>query len=170
MKPVTKSGLIDSKFVTKQLLRYLVNLNNKFVVPNVYYYHWESDVFCVTQSNYVHEFEIKTNEKDFLNDFKKAKHSLLNGDKQAYIQRKGWHYSWNKEYGMPNRFTFVLPEDVATCIELPDYCGLIRFRYNETLFNNGCLFGDIRKAPKLHGTHFAEDWENLAKKIMYKLM
>ncbi len=52
-----------------------------YVVPNVYFFNWESDVLVYRKSGYTLEFEIKVSRSDFKADFKKSQkhHALRTG-------------------------------------------------------------------------------------------
>ncbi len=80
------------------------------MVPNVYIWHWESDILYLTRAGYPWEYEIKLTHSDFLADAKKqTKHSSLQ----------------NGSGSGPAHFYYACPKDVITVEELPEYAGLI---------------------------------------------
>jgi len=91
----------------------------------------EVDVFAISSSGYMYEFEIKRSRSDFLADFKNKSHKhqkLLNGE-AIYI-----YDEWKRGYKtggeitriiIPNRFFFVCEINMIKPEELPDYCGLV---------------------------------------------
>ena len=127
----------------------------KYFTENLNVYSWESDVLKFTNSGYAYEFEIKISRADFKNDFKnkKKKHSLLE----------------NKEnVNKPNYFYYVVPENLITIEEVPEYAGLI-YIYG-TVLGNGrhyYSFSEIKKAPKLHAEKMDVEKLNLVDKFYY---
>jgi hypothetical protein len=102
------------------------------VVPNFFYGWNECDLFRITQSDFVFEYEIKVSRSDFLADFKKSnrqgkKHDSLNTGTGQYC---------------PNRFFYVVPQGLIEKREVPKYAGLIYFK--------GYSFDVIKPAPLLH--------------------
>ncbi len=104
----------------------------------------EQDVIQVTPSWYINEFEIKISRKDYKADFhKKAsfwsrnryfsvkKHDLLSGEVPPPVSN----------VVLPRRFTFVLPSDLASQVDIPEYAGLIVY--------NGESCSVEKKAPVL---------------------
>lgn len=77
------------------------------ILPNVYIWHWESDLLYLSRNDHATEFEIKRTHSDFLAEAKKQSkcRSLKNG------------------LG-PTEFYFVCPEGVIGLEELPEYAGL----------------------------------------------
>lgn len=129
----------------------------KYFTENLNVYDWESDVLKITKSGYAYEFEIKISKADFKNDFKhkKKKHLLLE----------------NKENKakMPNYFYYVVPEDLITEDEVPEYAGLIYVL--ATVIGNSRVyyqFQEIKTAPKLHSNKIDENNLNLIDKFYYK--
>lgn len=130
--------------------------NSKFKVPNIYVFKhdWESDFFVQKQNGYSYEFEVKISRSDFFNDFKKtAKHSILKESKYEdvftdYAKNDLGNYekvlkkeikNWTKK---PNKFFYVVPENLISVNEIPEYAGLYYFK-------NGSLT-KIKDAPFLH--------------------
>lgn len=88
----------------------------RFGVPNVYFYSWESDFLGLTRSGYLWEFEIKTNQADFLADVnKKAKHQLL----------RMFHKSPGQTNQIPKRFYYAINGFWVEASQVPEYAGLV---------------------------------------------
>lgn len=101
------------------------------VIPNFYIGIYEMDVFRLTPSEMIYEYEIKISRSDFFNDFKKqwagkTKHSLMETGKSAC-----------------NKFFFVVPEGLVSKAEVPKYAGLI-------YYTNSRMFRIEKTAPVLH--------------------
>ena len=106
----------------------------RYIVPNCSIYGWEPDLISITKKGFVSEYEIKVTRADFRNDFKRKlnKHHLLK-------KRFGGKYST-----IPNYFYYVVPLNLITEAEVPEYAGLIY------LENNCVNQWIIKKAPRLH--------------------
>jgi hypothetical protein len=147
-----------SEELIQQQLRYsfLSPSSVKYFTENLNVYDWESDVLKITRSGYAYEFEIKISRGDFKNDFKhkKKKHLLLENKE-------------NKSK-MPNYFYYVVPEDLITEDEVPEYAGLIYV--HATIIGNSRVyyqFQEIKAAPKLHSDKIDENNLNLIDKFYY---
>ena len=147
-----------SEELIQQQLRYnfLSPSSVKYFTENLNVYDWESDVLKITKSGYAYEFEIKISRGDFKNDFKhkKKKHLLLE----------------NKENKakMPNYFYYVVPEDLITEDEVPEYAGLIYV--HATVIGNSRIyyhFQEVKTAPKLHDNKIDENNLKLIDKFYY---
>ncbi len=51
--------------------------NHKYVIANAFIFNWESDLFSVTKTGTVYEFEVKISKADFKKDFEKEKHTIF---------------------------------------------------------------------------------------------
>ena len=147
-----------SEELIQQQLRYnFLSPNSvKYFTENLNVYDWESDVLKITKSGYAYEFEIKISRGDFKNDFKhkKKKHLLLE----------------SKDNGakMPNYFYYVVPEDLITEDEVPEYAGLLYV--HATVIGNSRIyyqFQEIKAAPKLHTNKIDENNLKLIDKFYY---
>ena len=145
---------MTEKDIQKLLVRkYNGERNHKILLPNVYFFNWESDLLSVTQSNNLWEFEIKCSRHDYKNDFKKTeKH------KQFTLL--------NNIDTIPNRFYYVAPEGLITVDDVPEYAGLIIVKKNGL----NKYLKELKNAPILHKEKMdSEKWENMALKLFYKL-
>jgi hypothetical protein len=109
----------------------------------------EADIFGISKSGQMYEFEIKVSRADFKNDFKNKnyKHDLLsNGDaKHTYnLWKKG--RKTNETYDrivLPNRFYYACPEGLIQINEVPIYAGLI-------YISESGKYIEIKPAPLIH--------------------
>lgn len=126
------------KVTANEIQRNLLDLvkgSYDVVLPNFYYGHHECDVFRITQTDYVFEYEIKVSRADFFNDFKKECH----GNKHENLKTASGEWC-------PNRFFFVVPKGLVKVTEVPDYAGLIY--YNKSGLNYA------KTAKLLHNNKF----------------
>lgn len=80
------------------------------MIPNVYFYQWESDLLYISRAGYVTEFEVKLTRSDFRADFKKvARHDRLKSGGP----------------GRPKFFYYATPKGLVLPDEVPAYAGLI---------------------------------------------
>lgn len=135
--------------LTKEMVSNLRQKGNRLVLSNIYQFEWESDVFCLSKSGIISEFEIKVSRSDYIADFNKT-------DK---------HYKLDKRTGkIPNHFCYVVPKDLISEDEVPEYAGLIYYMGNQ-------WFKVIKKSPKLHGEKMMDSfWESTAMKLYYKTL
>ena len=148
-----KSPELPDQIPTEQLLQIGIYHNwlgaAQYMMVNICYALGEADMLMVRRSGYVEEFEIKISRSDFLADRKKMrKHQRLQ-------EPNGWV--------TPNKFSYVVPEDMIKIEEVPDYAGLFYW----------CpKWGTISmvKSPKfLHKDK--HDWtEKIAKSASHRLM
>lgn len=127
--------------------------NYKCVLPNVFFYAWESDLLTVNKSDLIYEFEIKISRWDYKKDFEKV-------DKHKKFSRI------DNLSAIPNRFYYACPEGLINIDDVPEYAGLI---YIEK-FNMKKYTKIIKKAPLLHHECISDDqWQQLAIKLSHKL-
>ncbi|MCK9446292.1 hypothetical protein M0Q50_05310 [bacterium] len=95
----------------------------------------ESDILAISKSDYIYEFEVKISKADYKKDFIKEKHNnIINENATEIIKGE-------MTYILPNYFNYVVPANLITIDDLPEYAGLIYF--------NEDLSFDIIKKPKL---------------------
>lgn len=114
--------------------------NSKYYLSNVYVFkhNWESDFFIVRQNGYCIEFEIKISRTDFFNDKKKVdKHLILETGKSI-------RYNIQEQHDFkPNKFYYVVPDNLITVDEIPKYAGLLYIdSFNQII--------TLKEAPFLH--------------------
>lgn len=131
------------------------------MIPNLYIFDWESDVFKQLKSGYTEEIEIKISLADFKADKNKVeKHKRI----QTGVVRSALLKEGTQAVKRPNRFYYAVPEFMVEKIEVPEYAGLI------------CVFDDLRrhpsvekKAPLLHKDKLKINYESLSRKLVYRL-
>lgn len=109
----------------------------------------ECDVLAVSKANLLYEFEVKISRSDFKKDFtKEHKHKLLTERKgtKEYSKYVRGKRTDEKEtvFLIPNYFTYLVPYNLVSVDEVPEYAGLLYM--NETC--DGFIWE--RKPPKLH--------------------
>lgn len=133
--------------------------NNDIVLPNFYYGIFEMDIFRLLSSGYIYEYEVKVSRHDFFADFKKGRKFH-----NAYMQKMDLELKHDrlKEGKGPNRFFFVVPEDLVKKEEVSGHCGLIFFTKKST-------FRIIKNAPLLHREKYKEKhYRDLAISLSYR--
>lgn len=111
----------------------------KYEMENLNVFDWESDSLFITRSGYIYECEIKISKGDFKHDFKKKKkHLILEGED-------------NSEQS-PNYFYYVVPKDLISVDEVPEYAGLIYvdISYDSNGKINGYPISFVKTAPLIH--------------------
>lgn len=119
--------------IQKSLLGWAKGGYNDVVLPNFFYGHNECDVFKITGNDYIVEYEIKISRSDFFADLKKINREGLKHDSLATGEGKY----------CPNRFFYVVPENLIALDEVPKYAGLL-------YFDGAAFFTVARNARMLH--------------------
>lgn len=113
------------------LISGLMKKGHNYVIPNLYFYAWESDLISTSVAGLVNEYEIKISTSDFGADFKKKKkHDALD----ARLS--------NSKQGIPNYFWYVCPRNLISVEDVPNYAGLIWIEDKGPVTK--------KKAPRLH--------------------
>ena len=141
----------------------------KVIMPNVYVGNWnECDALLVLKSGYVHEMEMTVSVSDFRADFKKSNRYKKGTTQYGYTTAIDClkHDLLANGEGFPNRFSFLVPEDMIGVDDVPDYAGLYYFRRYKG--DTGRIFE--QKAPKLmHKNKISDDLLlHLTKKFVYR--
>ncbi len=141
-----KRSNIDSKNIEASLVMHLYEKQHSPITTHFTGYGLsECDVISISKSNYIYEHEVKISRSDFKADFKKGKHKLMT-ERKSIIERL---IKENNEmvkdtwYFTPNYFYFVVPKNLISIEEIPEYAGLM---YILDDFN----FEIIKKAPLIH--------------------
>lgn len=136
------------------------NGSSRLMVPNYTPLHWyENDLWRVTNSGYVEEFEIKLTKADFKKDHKKAA-SVASWDANSDRRTKHQRLFAGDSHG-PNRFFFVIPGSLEDELEIPDFAGLIVIPHTRAR-------PIVRKAaPRLHTEKVSEDELKKANAALY---
>jgi len=119
---------------------------NPVMIPNVFYFYWESDILMVTRSRCVHEYEIKLTMSDFRADFKKSYRHLCMKERTAKYPAHLW---------------YVCPPNVIPVDEVPEYAGLAYVRPYRGIYalDFPYTLNIIKKAPRLRGDKRVTDDE-----------
>lgn len=128
----------------------------KYEIENLNVFDWESDSLFITRSGYIYECEIKISRGDFKHDFKKKKKHLILEGKDNFEQS-------------PNYFYYVVPKDLITVDEIPEYAGLI---YVDVFYDfNGKISGYpikfVKTAPIIHKDKIDLNTLNLTDKFYF---
>ncbi len=132
----------------------------EFVVPNVFLrFDYELDLLCLRQSGYIDEIEIKVSKSDFLADFKKLSRVM---DKQGITRSAKKHQALSEGLLPANRFSFLMPEELADQCKIPDYAGLY------VLTKRGRI-KLVKKAPLLHKRKISDKLKyKTARKMVFR--
>jgi len=141
-----------SAYAIEQLLySWRFTCGDSILVPNVVY-PWECDFVGVTKAGYAHEFEIKISRSDFKADFKKDKHAFITGERE---------YTW--KISRPAYLWFVVPFEMVTLDEVPEYAGLIY------VSANGKFLKEMRRPKKIHNEKVSDKYRmKLLQSMMYR--
>ena len=112
--------------------------------PNTYLGNWEADVFEVTKSGYLYEYEVKITRADFKKDAEKCSGWVCNKE-NGFIREDITKFNQLREGKRVNYFYYLVPEGLITVDELPEFAGLI---YINTKYRHPS-FKTVKVAPKL---------------------
>ncbi len=133
------------------LMRHVTRHGYDIVIPNFFYGNYEMDLFKVSSSGIIIEYEIKISRSDFFCDFKKN----TGYDKKG----AGKHDNLKNKNCSCNRFFFVVPEGLVSIDEVPDYAGLLYYTTHG--------FSLVKNAPML-AKKSVINYESLAKKLAFR--
>lgn len=126
------------------------------IAPNIKFFseRWESDLLVQDFKAMLYEFEIKTSKSDFKNDFKKSKHIRIK----------------KREGRLPNFFYYVLPEEFANDVKVPDYAGIYAYKHYQCSERGEVIdFYFVKAAAKIHDTPVTLKEENkILQTVLYK--
>ncbi|HUV65609.1 MAG TPA: hypothetical protein VMW24_17050 [Sedimentisphaerales bacterium] len=109
------------------------------MLPNYTPHGWneECDLYVVTRAMFTVEYEIKLSRADYRADRRKArKHERLAARDPD-------------DKGLPTRFFYVMPEDMVSAEEVPDYAGLFYVREIIDQYSSRVKLIQVRPAPRL---------------------
>lgn len=120
----------------------------------------ECDIISVSKSDYIYEYEIKISRSDFKKDFIKEKHNHILNEKFTYTI-KG-----ELLFRICNYFNYVVPRDLISIDEVPEYAGLI-------YINDDFTFEIVKKPKLIHKTKATPGFirqlaHNLSCKLIFK--
>lgn len=135
-------------------------------------FYWEADLVSLTRAGLMHEYEIKCSRSDFLADFKKDKHRILDEmfktgrvgntppkylielyEKYGKDPKVELAHMYEGEMGdIPNYFWYVCIDFEPKEGEIPEYAGLILLESITKPYRPGVLAGTGRwkDAPRIH--------------------
>lgn len=118
--------------------------NQSKLFPNTYLGSWEADIFEVTKSGYLYEYEVKISRADFKKDAEKERR-YFSGEKISKFNQL-------REGKRVNHFYYLVPDGLISVDEVPEFAGLI---YVDTKYANP-YFKTIKQAPKLSADKITE--------------
>jgi hypothetical protein len=107
---------LNEKNIQQSIFDHILEKGRRWIIPNIYFFTNESDILAELMSGYLEEYEIKISKSDFKHDFKKKKHKLF-----EKLMKKDKRVRKNST---PNYFSFVVPKDLISIDDVPDYAGL----------------------------------------------
>lgn len=134
------------------------------MIPNYTPAHWfECDMLRVTKAGFMDEFEIKVSVADFKVDALKGptEHERARMASYSEADQKRFKFEFRSKHQRlaegdtrgPCRFWFVMPEEIASKVEIPSWAGMITvgiYRKHVRLLNLYPHHPSHRKAPQLH--------------------
>lgn len=124
------------------------NRMHKFVVPNARMIWGESDLISITKAGFVYDHEIKISRRDFF------------ADKKKFFKHLCFNNAVNYQERLPNYFSYVVPTNLVSVFEIPEYAGLV-------YIDSGYGITVVKTPPLLHKTKIAND---VILKLCSKLM
>ena len=150
------------------LITEIRKLGTEIIIPNYYVGSWEMDLFRLLDSGYLQEYEIKTSRADFKNDFKKSAHDVKYNSAEKKIERTNFrkkHEELESGKYVANKFFFVVPENLVSAEECPDYAGLVYYVEDEY----GRVFFKQKKPAKfIHKNKYDVDFKTICKSLSYR--
>jgi len=164
-----KRSNVESKNIESSLVMHLYEKSHSPITSHFTGYGLsECDVISISKSDYIYEYEVKISRSDFKADFKKQKHKLMTEKKSVVERMIKENNTMVKDtwYINPNYFYFVVPTNLVSIDEIPEYAGLIYV--NELLG-----FEIIKKAPVIHKVKATHNFirqlsHNLTCKLVFK--
>lgn len=124
---------LETAFYRRYWKSYDIILPNTFLAP----WQGESDLLCIRKSLLVDEVETKISRADFLADFNKT---VRFPDEEWREMNKHKAAAAGKCFF--NRHWFLMPDELANRIEVPEHSGLM-------IYQNGWI-REVKPAPILH--------------------
>ncbi len=140
--PDLKTQLTSKDILTRLIWEY--NYKGNVLTWNNVTLPFESDFFILTKSGYMSEFEIKVSRSDFKADFRKQRYLPYIGRVHKHEMMK------NGEYPLKH-FSFVVPENLVSVDEVPEYAGLYYARPRNEEFPGRWGIDEIKAPPRLRG-------------------
>lgn len=156
--------------IAMSLIEFVQRTAYEIVIPNFFVGRYEMDLFRLTKTGYICEYEIKISRSDYFNDFKKSHteyQRFQEGD--LFVPRRerlkmevNKHEQIAKGKGRQNRFFFVVPKGLIEIDEVPKHAGLIEFDKGH--------FSIVKNAPLLHKNKSDDTsfYKDLAKSLSFR--
>jgi hypothetical protein len=133
------------------------------VMPNCTPPCWyECDLLAITKAGYMYEFEIKLTRSDYRADAKKGALPLYCRPFRQDTRTKHEQLADHDRNG-PVRFWFIVPANLVSVDELPDWAGLLYLCGSPSWPS----FEDVRSAPRLHNNRMSEDMKDSIRQNLY---
>jgi len=132
-----------------------------YAAPNIYVFAFESDFLLLRKSGLITEYEIKLTKADFLADTKKKARIKTGTHKWATMNR----YEYLESGLGPNRFYYVIPEELLPEIALPNWAGLITCR---PWGNGSCSLYQRKNAKLLHSKNLMTKRDKILMSTYYR--
>lgn len=158
----------DTANMFKALHRQKIN-SCKVIMPNVYVGNWnECDALLVLKSGYIHEVEMKISISDYKADFRKCNSYMKELSQYGYTTNINMkkHDLLASGNGLPNKFSFLVPDGMVGIDDVPEYAGLYYFkRYRGQVG----IITEIRSPRLLHKNKMSSDkLYHLTKKFVFR--
>jgi hypothetical protein len=124
-----------TKDIQKTVANYLVESGYESVCENYGHTLFEMDIAVLSKSAMLYEFEVKVSRSDFLADKNK-------GSKNGRLKFTRYEDAKRNDFGVPNYFYYVCPEDLIKENEIPIYAGLYYYSDGKIRI--------IKKAKRIH--------------------
>jgi hypothetical protein len=127
------------------------------IIPNFYYFGYEMDLFKLSSSGFISEYEIKISRADFFNDFKKGKTTFN-------FRNENWRDTVivaKHDAIKSNRFWFVVPAGLVETKEVPKHAGLLAF-------NKYGGLEVIKNAPLINKAKPEVDYKLLCRSLSFR--
>lgn len=142
-----------------------------FCLPNYTPREWfECDVFELTASGFMREYEIKLSKSDFVADRTKSKNSwqVVDGRFTKTIQHNKHEQLALRWVKGPSRFTFVYPAGLLALTDIPEWAGAIECTQLEGYTPPARVrLRVVRPAPQLHRSKACPSIRDHARSVCY---
>lgn len=147
--------MINNSYYIGLLLRSYYGFQEYLLINNGFVWGgFESDFIRVTNSHYMHEYEIKVSMADFKKDFHKGcKEARVYSREEKRMLTKNTNKHFQIENGQSKlaTFSFVVPEGLVDEKYIPQYCGLYYVTKEYTRIK------EIKKPRRLKGAEKVTD-------------
>lgn len=133
------------------------------IIPNYYFARYEMDLFKLSESGMITEYEIKISRGDFRNDFKKFFEVYNpNGKTWRDTIKIMKHEELAAGRGKINRFWFVTPAGLISKTEVPRHAGLLEYNLKRGSFDV------VKNAPLITKEKTEIDFKALCRSLSFR--